>query len=152
MGYNMGLYMGIVVKVKGGPKEFEKEAWINKNGNEQDTQFNPDSGEKHEWKTLKETRNVQPDCYIEGLDEDTFWSPEFAGAEKGWENFMYQGNESKYTTSLGDPESGFFQELPEFNKHKLIEDFKVDYQEYLEHWRSEFNNVEVAYGLLTYWS
>jgi len=154
MGYDMGLYMGVFVKVKGGPKEFKKKAYVNSNGKEQSTRFNPSTGEEHRMTTITEVRNVEPNCYDlpDHLNEDEFWNPEFCGADQHWQNFMYQGEHDKYTTKLGDPENGMSIELPEFNKHQIIEDFKLEYKEYLDYWKEQYNEVEVTYGLIAYWS
>lgn len=157
MGYNMGIYLGVYLQAHEGKTKRRRNGFINSNGKEVKTPFDPQTGEKHKEHEFIEIVDCNINHYIEDRDdlvEDMFWSPEFDGAPKNYRNLMVNEHDPIIHPRTFDPENGGCMDLSDLKIDEAIAKFKDKYKDYLDYFYNKYGeeNFEIKYGLIAYWS
>ena len=149
MGAYNSTYVGIFLEVPVITKEVEKEVLKNSKGKVFTSgKFDPEIGEPLIIEKVFEKKRVLPTPYFEkdGVDDDTFWTPEYHQNTKNIRYFLI--NEyNKFHQKIEECET---LELTDVNIPNIIEDFKKEYSEYLEYYSLIGYDVKIKWGIVNY--
>lgn len=118
-------------------------------GKRQQNRFDANTGRENTLKSEEKIVHVEPNAYIDdvdGLDEDMFFRPAYTNGGKRIQTFVLNCR-SKFSSSDSDL---FNLDVSNIDIPKLIEEFKVEYKKYLDYYISEYEVVNVKYGVVNY--
>jgi hypothetical protein len=151
MGAYWSVYLGVYLEVQEGKETKEVTHYVDSDGRNRKTPFDPNSGEKFEEKTVQEEKTVYPrPCSIDvdGFSEDEFFNPEYSGAPKGCRTWI--PNKGDYMLArMGQHEDNPNKEVDDIDVLKLRSQFVDDYSDYLQELSKHFN-FTVKFGLVHY--
>lgn len=149
MGFYKSTYVGVFLEVPIFTKEVESEVLKNSNGEVfTNGKFDPETGEELIIEKVYKKKKVYPMPYFEkdGIDDDTFWTPECHYNSRKFSYFLINGS-NKFSSVIEDEES---IELTDIDIPNLISEFKKEYSEYLEYYRSIGYDFKVKWGIINY--
>lgn len=119
-----------------------------------DVKFCPTSGKELVEHVNTKMEKLQVQGYmeddIEGLDEDTFWSPE------GVSTILIPNETSEdipfMSKGFGSYDSGGHIDLTDVDVQDTIEKFKQKYDAYIKYYEAQYGSLEVKFGAVSYWS
>jgi hypothetical protein len=149
MGAYNSTYVGVFLEASIVTKQVEKEILKNSSGKIFTTgKFDPETGEKLIIEKVYENKKIYPTPYFEkdGIDDDTFWAPEYHGNSRNVKYFLI--NEyNKFHQKIEECETLEFTDL---NILSIIDEFKKEYSEYLDHYKKIGYDFKIKWGIVNY--
>lgn len=118
-------------------------------GKRQKSKFDANTGRQNDQKSEEKIFYITPMSYIEDndeLDEDEFFTPAYTYAGNKIQTFILN-SKTKYSNSDSDL---FNLDLSDKNITKLIEEFKIEYKQYLDYYIDKYKEVNIKYGVVNY--
>lgn len=152
MGSYKRVYIGIYLEIPY-KKTIKKEIiYVHpQTGKTQKYRFDGTTGLENVEKTVETVHYIRPVSYItdnDDLGEDDFFTPAYNNCEDNTEIFLLNGN-TKYSKDIEDLKN---VNLTNLHIVSLIEDFKEEYEKYLDYYLEKFDKVEVKYGVIIYYA
>jgi hypothetical protein len=154
MGAYNSTYIGVYLEIPYIKVEKTKITYTHPNtGNKMSNKFCPDTGlegilhEKIETKYSSPCHFIDEDGLEDGLDEDTFFAPEYTGGAKNTSTFILN-RKNKFAHS----DDGLFNYSIDTNTdiESLISEFKSKYSDYLDYFVKNYDIVNIKYGVVNY--
>ncbi len=118
-------------------------------GHKMSSKFDKDTGVKAIKVENKRNVYIEPSPYIvdvEGFIEDMFTKPAYTGGGKNIATFVLNSDSERFS-SFDDGLFNFsFMESPD----SIIEDFKVEYANYLEYYKNLYGEFDIRYGVVVF--
>lgn len=149
MGTYNSVYVGVYIEATSYKVKIERKVFRKSSGKISKTKFNPHTGEECIEDTIIETNTITPHTYIEDNDElveDMFFSPEYCDVNL----FILNSSRNKY--AFKNSSDLFSCEFSNVDISKLIEDFKVEYSEYIKYYKNKYSesDFKVKFGVVSY--
>ena len=148
----MGCYIRIPIKIQ----DVKKVKYVDELGKTKKTKFCPNTGKEYREEVYFEEEKIFPHAYIEdapGLDEDMFYSPEFSPHPDKFAYLMLNMHDDEVRMRPDHSDDSWEVDLTEGVDVKgYIERFCEKYSKYIEYYQNKYGEVEIRFGLVTYWS
>jgi hypothetical protein len=158
MGVSLNSYLGPYIKIPIQEVDVKKVRYIDESsGKRVKTKFCPSTGVEFKEEIYTEKEKVTPRPYIDSresnLDEDMFYSPAYSPSGDYSVCFMLNMNDPEVRVVIDDPDDSFEIDLSTgFSPNNYIEIFKRKYSDYIDYYKNKYGELEIKYGLLSYWS
>ena len=148
MGYYNSVYVGVFIEAPLIKAQTEIKVFRKPSGKISKTRFNPETGEEYIEDIIIKDITETPVPYIDdndSLNEDEFYIPGYTDT-----NVFLCNVDSKYR--FCDDSDIFVLSLENINMNELINDFKVEYKEYLDYYKNKYPECDfkVKFGVICY--
>ena len=146
MGVHNSVYVGVFIEAPEYKVETKRNVFRKPSGKIAKTKFNPETGEEYISDVIVENVWERPMPYItdnDSLNEGEFFVPEYIETNA----FLAYG---KYEIKNSD--ELFSIDFEDIDINKLINDFKSEYKEYLDYYKTKYPqcNFKVKFGIVHY--
>lgn len=146
MSYKRSVYLGVYIKVPIVDKEVEQIVYIKPDGKKSKTRFNPDTGEEYKAEKIITYEKIYPTSYIrdnDELGEDIFFTCELNDRQ----NAIFVLNDINFHIDDDIEHKELYD-----NRENVLENFYSKYKKYVDYYQNKYDNVEVCYGIVNYYS
>jgi len=158
MGIDSSTYIGVYLEVPYKKMTNTVSHYVTDLGAKTANRFCPNTGKEHQPVSNSKEVFKRPTSYYEEfesltedekdyLDDELFWTPEYAESPKNTSVFILN-NKCKYKLANKDDQST--TDLSNVDIPILLNDFSVEYKNYVDAFKKEYGDVKVKFGVVAY--